>query len=314
VKKFILWSALVFASLMLAGGIFFYTPDIEAQNLKSKYTNSYSKFIQTPEALVHYRDQGPRDAQVLLLIHGSNSSLHTWDGVADILDDKYRVISVDLLGHGLTGPNRFRRYNAAAMIKSVNAVLDQAGVRQAVWVGNSMGGWVAWRAALLTPNRVKALVLVDASGAQTTEKIKPYIGAQLAANPIGRMFLVNFSPRFLVSKSLAQTVANPAVLTAPVIDRYWELLRYPGNRQAVIDRASEPRQDEVWNEIRSISAPTLIVWGEKDNIIPLSHSRAFHAQIKGSTVVVMNNAGHLPMEESPNEFATILNSWLEQIN
>lgn len=307
------WSIRLFATLLLVFailGVYLHTPDIDAQVLKAKYNTPHSQYLLTPEANIHYTDQGPKDAKVLLLIRGSNSSLHTWVAAAEILDEKYRIVAVDLMGHGLTGPSTKRDYSAAANIKSINAVLDHLQIKNAVWVGNSMGGWLAWRGALANPERVSKLVIVDASGARTNEPIKPYIGAKLAANPIGKMILTSVTPKFLVAKSLEQSVADKSKMSDELVNRYWELLRYPGNRQGVIDRNATSREEDYWDKVGDIKAPTLIVWGDKDNVIPLSHSRAFNEKIKGSDLVVMKNNGHLPMEESPAEFAKHLDGWL----
>ena len=307
------WTIRIFASLLLVfvlAAAFLRTPDIDAQILKAKYQTPHSQYLQTSNANIHFTDQGSKDAKAILLIHGSNSSLHTWAAATDILDDKYRIIAIDLMGHGLTGPSLARDYSAAANIKTIDAVLDHLAIKNAVWVGNSMGGWLAWRGALANPERVSQLVLVDASGAQTNEPIKPYIGAKLAANPIGRIFLTNVTPKFLVAKSLEQSVADKSKMSDELVNRYWELLRYPGNRQGVIDRASTPREEDYWEKAGNIKAPTLIVWGDKDGVIPISHSKAFNEKIRASSLVVMKNNGHLPMEESPAEFAKHLDGWL----
>lgn len=310
-KKFLFGLLLVIGAIF-AALVFARTPETDPQLMRQKYANSASKFLTTPTGTIHYRDEGVKTAPVLVLIHGSNSSLHTWEKLVDLLDEKYRLISIDLPGHGLTGPNNQRDYSAKTTINSVTSVLDALNVPSATWVGNSMGGWIVWRAALEVPNRVNAIVLVDASGAQTAEKIKPYLGARLAQNPLGRLALKNYSPKFLVKSSLEDTIADPSKLSDATIDRYWELLLYPGNRQAVLDRALTPREDDVFKTIGSIKVPTLIIWGDKDSVIPQSHGAAFNKEIKGSKLSIIKDAGHLPMEETPAEFANILDLWLAQ--
>lgn len=307
------WAVRILATILVvifAGSLLLRTQDIDGGTLSNKYSYPHSHFLIMPEAKVHYTDRGPKDAEVLLFIHGSNSSLHTWSAASDFLKEKYRIVAIDLPGHGITGSVADRDYSAHANIKIINRVLDKLGIKRAVWVGNSMGGWIAWRGALATPERVSKLVLVDASGAQTNEPMKPYIGAKLAANPIGRIFLTSITPKFLVAKSLEQSIADKSKLNDELVTRYWELLHYPGNRQAVIDRASTSREEQMWEKVGQIKAPTLIIWGDKDMVIPLSHSKAFNEKISGSSLIVMANNGHLPMEESPAEFARHLDGWL----
>jgi pimeloyl-ACP methyl ester carboxylesterase len=188
-------------------------------------------------------------------------------------------------------------------------VLDELGIEQAIWEGNSMGGGVSWRAAMLAPDRVSGLVLIDPSGAQTGEKIKPYIGARIASTWVGQKVLPVITPRFIVARSLRETVAEAATMTEPMIDRYWEMVRYPGNRAAMAAAMTQERESDLWNTIDTINVPTLILWGELDNVIPVSHGAAFAERISGSQLITYPQAGHLPMEEIPTIVANDIRTW-----
>lgn len=302
---------LAVASLILViAFIFFRTPDTNAKEMKVKYSSPASLFLDTPDARIHYRDEGPRDAPVLLLVHGGNASLHTWEAVVDALDDRYRLISFDMPGHGLTGPSTSRDYSASALIKAATQVLDAAGVQRATWVGNSLGGWLVWRAGLTVPERVNGLILLNAAGAEIGQPSKPYLGARLAQSWLGRQLMPHITPESLVRKSVQQTVANPAALKDETVRRYWELLRYPGNRQAAGDRFLVDREPDQWKRIGTLKMPVLLIWGAQDKVIPIVHGNAFAKAITGSELIVIGNAGHLPMEETPSEVSKAIDLWM----
>jgi len=306
---------LLLLAVLVAAFFIFRTPDSDREAMIAKYANESSRFLDDGHGgKIHFRDQGNKNGPAILLIHGSNSMLQTWEPLVALLGDKYHLISLDLYGHGLTGPNPTGVYDAESNIAEVVKVLDAVGVDKAYWVGNSMGGWLTWRAGLSVPERTAGLVLIDASGAQVEQKSKPYLGARLAQSWVGQMLLPEITPRFLVKSSLEETVAKPEQLTEELVDRYWELLRFPGNRQAAVDRAKTPREPEKWREIGSLKIPVLLLWGEQDKVIPLSHARAFEAAIPGSKLIIYGDAGHLPMEETPEQVARDIDAWIEAVN
>ncbi|WP_339691114.1 alpha/beta hydrolase [uncultured Parasphingorhabdus sp.] len=300
--------------LVLLGAAFFIfrTPDTDRAEMIAKYGNEASRFVDDGHGTkVHYRDEGNKDGPALLLIHGSNSLLQTWEPLVGLLGDKYHLISLDLYGHGLTGPNPNGAYDADSNIAAAVRVLDKVGVDKAYWVGNSMGGWVTWRAGLSVPERILGLVMIDAAGAQVQQKGQPYLGARLARSAVGQMLLPEITPRFLVKSSLEENFAQPERLTEELVDRYWELLRFPGNRKAAVDRATTPRQPEKWGDVGTLKMPVLLLWGEKDKVIPLAHGRAFAEAIPGSKLITYADAGHLPMEETPEQVARDIDGWIE---
>ncbi|WP_417622073.1 alpha/beta fold hydrolase [Parasphingorhabdus sp.] len=300
--------------LVIMGAAFFIfrTPDTDRAEMMAKYANEASQFLDDGHgAKIHYRDEGNRDGPALLLVHGSNSMLQTWEPLVALLGDRYRLISLDLYGNGLTGPHSAGSYDADTNIAAAVKVLDAAGVDKAYWVGNSMGGWLSWRAGLAVPERVAGLVLIDASGAQVEEKGKLYLGARLAQSAIGQMLLPEITPRALVKSSLEDSYAQPERLTDEQVDRYWELLRFPGNRQASVARGKTSRQPEKWAEVKNLEMPVLLLWGEQDKVIPVSHARAFATAIPGSELITYADAGHIPMEETPEQVARDIDAWVQ---
>ncbi|QTD56724.1 alpha/beta fold hydrolase [Parasphingorhabdus cellanae] len=300
------------AVILVAAFFIFRTPDTDRAEMIAKYSNEASQFLDDGlGGQIHYRDEGNKDGPAILLIHGSNSLLQTWEPVVALLGEKYRLISLDLYGHGLTGPQANGDYSADANIAAAVKVLDTLNVEQAYWVGNSMGGWLSWRAGLAVPDRVSGLVLIDASGAQTEEKVKPYLGARLAQSSIGQLLLPEITPKFLVRSSLEENFAQPERLTDELVTRYWELLRFPGNREAAVTRGKTAREPEKWTEVGTLEMPVLLLWGEQDKVIPLSHAKAFEQAIPGSKLITYADAGHLPMEETPDQVARDIGTWIE---
>ena len=309
-KRILISALALLAVLIIAVGLVGYASDTDQIEMEAKY--GQTPLLRTKTSGMRYRDDGNPDGPVLLLLHGANSSLQTWEPMVAELADQFRLISFDQHGHGLTGPQVDHDYSSAMRVHAGVEVLDELGIDRAIWVGNSMGGGVSWRAAMLAPERVSGLVLVDPSGAQTGEKIKPYIGARIASTWIGQKILPVITPRFLVAASLRESVAEAATMTEPMIDRYWEMVRYPGNRAAMAAAMTQERESDLWNTINTISVPTLILWGEQDNVIPVSHGPAFAERIVGSQLVIYPQAGHLPMEEIPSEVANDIRAWFNE--
>jgi pimeloyl-ACP methyl ester carboxylesterase len=279
--------------------IVFWTPDTEFDDMKLKYANKASQFIDLPDGdRIHFRDQGAVDKATLLLIHGTSASLHTWEPLIERLGDRFRFISLDLPAHGLTGANADRDYSHSAMVNSIWQVLDHLDIQSVTLVGNSLGGRVAWVSALDRPEAVKALILIAPSGAPHITASKSNIGFKILRTSIGQLLMRKITPRSIIKASLQQTVAVPEIVTEQMIDRYWELLRMQGNRQAMIDLANTPRVNAEWTKLSSIEAPTLVIWGERDNVLPVTMNVTFDNEIEGAKVVTLANIGHLPMEEA----------------
>ena len=307
-----MWRIAVALIALLAGLIaILWTPDTDAAAMQAKYGGPPSRFLDLGRGLrVHVRDEGPRGAPVLVLLHGSNADLHTWDGWARSLASRYRIVRYDQIGHGLTGPSPTRDYRPQAFVDQLDAVAIRLGLERFVLAGNSMGGAVAWRYALAHPERLTGLVLIDAAGAPLRAKARLPLGFRLARTPGLRDLIMNLTPRALIERSLRQTVAREESVTPAMVDRYWELLRYPGNRQATVDRFSVPPEPARPERLRALRVPTLVMTGEEDRLIPPSSARWFAATIPGSRLQAYPGVGHIPMEEVPEQTAADLNGWL----
>ncbi|UVO52325.1 alpha/beta hydrolase [Sphingomonas sp. SUN019] len=302
-RKFTAWAALILGLLFLALFIF-RTPDTDPAAMRAKYAAPPSRFLDIGNGLtIHYRDTGPRNAPALILLHGSNASLHTWEPWAARLDKTYRVIRLDQIGHGLTGPNPTSDYTQRAFVKTLDRFTQKLGLTRFALAGNSMGGGVAWGYALAHPDNVSALILVDSVGQPEPDGGKAPLGFRIARIPVLRDLAAMVTPRRLIEDSLPGAFADPRLADDEQIDLYWKLLRYPGNRQATIDRFATPRSSATPEMLRRLKMPVLIEWGEKDALIPVSSARWLARAIPGSRLIVYPNTGHIPMEEAPDASA-----------
>ncbi len=279
--------------------------------LRQKYSNAASQFVDVGGGLtMHVRVEGKKDGPVLVLLHGSNSSLQTWEPWVARLGGKYRVISFDQIGHGLTGPNPAHDYSAKSFVDTADALLTKLGVQKFALGGNSMGGWVAWHYALAHPEKLTALILVDAAGAPNSESKSVPLGFKIARMPIFKTLMLHVTPRAVFAKTIHQTLSNDAIITDKMIDTYWELALYPGSRQATGERFATPRVPIDEAAIHALKVPTLVMWGEEDTLIPVSASHWFAKAIPGAKEIVYPHIGHIPMEEAADQSAKDVDMFL----
>ena len=286
---------------LLIGGIviLFGFQDLPLETLKETYANTESQFMALEGMEVHYRDEGPKtDSIPIVLIHGTGASLHTFDDWTYSLSKYRRVLRMDLPAYGLTGPFMDRNYSTQHYVAFISAFLQKLGVKHCVLAGNSLGGKIAWNFTSDYPDRVDRLVLIDASGYPTGSSSVP-IAFQLAQLPVVKQLFTFITPRFVAASSVKNVYADPQKVALEVIDRYFELTLRSGNRQAFVDKLNTPASPFSRKKVMEIQQPTLILWGAEDRLIPLEVAQQFHKDLPNSTLVVLDDLGHVPMEEDP---------------
>lgn len=275
-----------------------YAPDRSVEDLKKKWTYDDSKFMQVNDMDVHYRISG--QGMPLVLIHGTGSSLHTWEGWTNILSENFQVISLDMPAFGLTGPSPEKLYSLENYAYFLDSFLSKLQIDSFYLAGNSLGGAISWKYASLFPDKVKKMILIDASG-YPFEKDLPF-AFRLAKNDLMSKILLKITPKSLFWKSIREVYHQDELVTEQLIDRYYELYLRTGNRQAFVDRVQRIEQNDP-SPIQHIETPTLIMWGEHDEWIPVSLVKKFEADLVNSTSIIYSNAGHVPMEEIPEKTA-----------
>jgi pimeloyl-ACP methyl ester carboxylesterase len=293
---------LIFTILVAIGSLLFFGHrDIPMNELKAKYANTASSFISVNGMDVHFRDEGDQaDTIPIVLIHGTASSLHTFDAWTNSLKNSKRVIRMDLPAYGLSGPFPDRNYSMTNYTAFLKDFLIALGVKQCVLAGNSFGGQIAWNFTLEQADMVNKLILIDAAGYPKNSKSVP-IAFKLAQIPVLNKLLTFITPRFLVRASVENVYFDKSKVPDSLVERYFELTLRKGNRQALVDRFKRSGNREAYKNIKNIQQPTLILWGAKDNLIPVENAINFHEDLPNDTLVVLENTGHTPMEESPVE-------------
>lgn len=283
--------------VLLVGGVLAasMTPELPAAELEARYATPPSRFLDVDGLRIHYRDQGQGPA--LVLLHGSNASLFTWEGWVRELSAHHRVITLDLPGHGLTGPDAKGRYTWTGMAEVVEAFRARLGLERFHLAGNSMGGAVAWHYALLHPERVERLVLVDAAGYPRDEP-SPLV-FRLMRTPVLGELLSRVTPRWVIDRNVRVVYGDPSKVTEEGVEQYHALLLREGNRRATRERLRATVDDGLWRRLGEVRAPTLILWGAKDVWILPRYGERFDQDIPDSTQVVYPELGHVPMEEDP---------------
>ena len=308
--KFLKYVGLTLFILMVGICYYYWENDIPLEQLKTKYTSSTSAFVKVMNMNVHFRDEGNKNDSVpLFLIHGTGASLHTWEKSVHLLKDSFRIITMDLPAYGLTGPNPERTYTQAFYVQFIHEFLTSIKVDRCIIGGNSLGGAIAWNYTSVYPSKVKKLILIDAAGYPMVSESKP-IAFTLAQIPILKHLLNYVTPRFLAKKSVMNVYDDPSKVTDALVDRYYELFLREGNRQAFIDRMNFSSYPDYLVKIRSVNVPTLIIWGEKDKLIPVENAGKFHDDLRNDTLVILDKTGHVPMEEAPERTVEAIRSFL----
>ncbi len=313
VKSILGFLAIVLVVLVYAG----WASDIEHDELVAKYGTGTSQFIELPMgAKAHYRDIGPADATPILLIHGSNATLQTWEAWAAELSKTYRVITVDMPGHGLTGAVTGEDYKYSGMVRFLEDFTTATGLTEFIMGGNSMGGGITASYTLAHPEQVTALIMVDAAGVfyKRDANKKTPLGFTLAATPVLNKIMTKVTPRSLIRQGIERSYYDDSLITEELVDQYWELLRHPGNRSATALRFHWYATDPQNLNAEAITQPVLIIWGSTDLIIPIAAGHEWHRRLPNSEMVILDKAGHNPMEEIPTRSLIPVRAFLDKIN
>lgn len=280
-----------------------YTPDISLEELLPEYTNASSHFLEFQGTDLHYRDEGA--GEPILLIHGTFSSLHTWDRFVEIARDTLRCVRLDLPGFGLSGPIETEDYSDGNMIAAFEQLRQNLGLSQWWVAGNSLGGRLAAAYAAEHPQHIKGYVLIDPSALPDIRKRaginesgeRPFI-IKLASTPILNNLIRYVTPRGMIRNNIRQVYGNPDLVTDALIQRYMDMQLREGNRDAVVSRLEQPALYQGSAEpLRNL--PGLLIWGGKDTWIPPVQADWWQNVVPDIKNEKKESLGHVPMEEDP---------------
>lgn len=281
------------AVLGLAGlALFLYAPDKPRAALEAAYPGTY-RIVDGVR--LRLRDTGPRDAPAVILLHGFGASLDTWEPWAKALSSRFRVIRLDLPGFGLTGADPSGDYSDSRMMQILVDLKAQLGIERASLIGNSMGGRIAWTFAAFHPERVSHLVLVSPDGFASPG----FAYGRPPKIPLMMQALPYVAPRGMIRADLAAAYGRPEALSEATLTRYRDLLLAPGVRAAILARTGQTILRDPAPILARVTAPTLLLWGEKDAMIPIANAADYLRDLPHAKLVRLPNLGHVPFEESP---------------
>lgn len=265
-------------------------------DLLSKYTTDASRFMVINNTLIHYRVEGKKDGPTLVLLHGAFSSLHTFNDWMPHLVEHFKVIRLDLIGFGLTGPNPQNDYTVTNHVRYLHTFLNRLEVENCYIAGSSLGGWVAWEYTLKYSSRIKKLILLDAAGFVDAKSIP--LPFKMARTPLVDKIVKYVIRKNVLEQFVKQVYCDKSKVTPQLVDRYFDLFTRKGNPEAFFHLVNGKFRDHT-PYLKNIKQPTLILWGEQDEWLPVKNAHRFYNALSNATQVIYHQVGHLPMEEVP---------------
>jgi len=253
-------------------------------------TPKIEKFITTYGAKIHYVEAG--SGAPVILIHGLADNVAIWDPVIPALAARFRVIALDQIGFGRSD-KPLLNYRVSTLVDFLDVFLTELKIERASPVGNSLGGWVAAAYALAHPERVERLVLSDAAGYAALAKTMDS-RALRALRVASRDDIRYLGPLAFHDKRFYQDVDTAFKERVTAGDSY--------TVAQVLDSMIRG-DDALDNKLQTLKQPTLVLWGREDKLIPLSFGEQFHREIVNSRLRIIDNCGHMPQLECPNEFS-----------
>ena len=326
-KKILLSLLAILAVLVIAVAALFFRPDLSREEL-SEYINEESEFLDLPMgANVHYRDEGNPDGPVIVLIHGGFGSLHNWEFWVPYLEQGYRIITMDLPGHGLTGRVKDDFYPRPAAVRLVEELLAELKVDRFTIGGHSYGGGIALEYALRHPEQIDALILVGSEGVPPEGGypvedtfFEEYATQDEALSDkslsFGEVLLTKFSSPWVVEEALKGIFGDPSQVTPEMARWYGRITRHQGNRYAQVlgfrqAAAFTNSKEDLAPRMDEITQPVLLLFGDKDILTPPEVAERFHQLLPNSTLKMYQGVGHMTQMEVTEQTAQDVLSFLQ---
>ncbi len=294
------WLLLGFG-VAFAGLYFFYPARLFALiiGLVRRWGRMSAKSVVVDGITWPYLEGGPPDGEVIVMVHGFGGDKDNWLLYARHFTKRYRVIVPDLPGFGDNVRDPGLNYGGTAQTERLHAFFTELGLENIHLAGNSMGGFIALNCALTYPDRLKSLTLIDNAGVTSTHKSELEIAIDEGENPLVATSPEDFdrlldfimhkripSPKFMKQAMLEIQIRNHDLLDAI----FWQII-------------DEALNHSLTDRLGDVATPTLVIWGRHDRLIDVSCAAVMAAAIPDNRVVILEDAGHVPMIESPQQSA-----------
>jgi len=299
------WTAAVGAALLAALALYDRAaprpvPWMAAQGLEARYETVAGRRLRYVRA-----GHGP----AVVLVHGFGSSLATWKDVIPGLARGHEVVALDLPGFGFS--DQPADLSVEDFPRALLGLMDRLAIERAALVGNSLGGGACALVAGSRPDRVAALVLIDAAGFNLAPGEQPRL-VRWTMGPAGSVLARLPGKRLVVERALHEVFHDPRLVTPGRVAEYLEVAARPGSFASIrsLGKSLRDRGSAVQEALPRVKAPTLVLWGADDRWIPIAHADRFTAGIAGARKVVIDDCGHVPQEEKPEVVVKLLLEFL----
>ena len=285
------------------------SPTVPEESRWVQETASIEKQVEVDGVQLRVLDTGK--GTPVLLIHGFLDSSFTWRKLIPLLKDRYRVVALDLPGFGYSDkPGEATSFVHFAQV--VVGLLDQLGIDKAFLAGNSMGGSVALQVAVDFPERILGIVPIDPGTPR--EEGEPFSAMDLLRMPVVGELCVHTMGPWVFQRVWNAMLTGDHELSEAELQEMYGLLNTPGARRAALNQIREIRGNPVdWKTSSRIRAPTLLIWGSQDKVVPLKYGERLNGNIPDSRLVILENAGHLPQWDVPGEIGSLLVGFFEEV-
>ena len=287
------------------------TPRLSIAELRSKYQDSRSRYMTIRGVEVHYKDEGK--GPVLFMVHGSQSSLRTWDRITQLLKQRYRIIRYDIPGYGLSGAVTDEAAASVQPVDVAEELLTRLGVRKLTFVGVSSGGTMGMYLAAKRPEMVERLILSNTPSdpVRTDHLVQPqsFLDAQDKATR------THYQDMTFWNEFLSYFSGDPARISARTRSEYYDFNRRAVEKYpiALVARIGDGKQAAI--EMAKVRAPVLLAWGTGDPLLPESAANALARYLANARIsrLLMPDVGHYPPLEVPDRFARLIADYVEVV-
>jgi pimeloyl-ACP methyl ester carboxylesterase len=271
------------------------------------------QIIQINGHTIFYTVKG--EGKPLLLLHGYGAGIWVWEKQIEILSQSYRVYALDVIGHGFSDRPKIH-YTSETYVHFLKDFMDEVGIERATLIGNSMGGGIAWAMAILFPERVDRLILINCVPPDVLHQVKNESFQTLVMIkdiPILPYLVIAGRNKNSIRWILLECVSDIKLITPEVLNRQYHLSKIKGSTWVLYSTFKHAEEIlKLKDQLSLIHHPTLLIWGERDLIFPLQVGEALHQTIPGSKFLRIEKSGHIPMWETPGEVNQAILSFLQE--